>query len=488
MRVPGLTLAFLLFSTAAVTAQSSGSTEITGFGRYTRSDDALGLQNKVGGGGSLSFFVVRNLALEAEGSYTRTEDGFANPITNIPLRGRLSYHMPLGGAASSIRIGAGYVRNLYRSSVSLDDDGFTGIFGIRLGLTNHIGFRMDGTADYVRNPTAVAGKYVNWGGQAGLSVLMGNSSYSDKDKDGVQDRNDLCGGTPIGKSVDSAGCAASQLDSDRDRVNNEGDGCPNTPVGEAVDAEGCSAGQKDADRDSIKDTMDRCPATPAGERADAEGCSPSQKDEDRDGVANAADRCPASPAGERVNAAGCPAGPLDSDADGVADATDQCPNTPAGDLVNARGCPRDSDSDGIADGRDRCPSTPIGQPIDETGCPILFEKGARSVVLKGVTFRSGKATLTPEARAVLRDIATQLVENPQYRLQISGHTDNVGSRAANLRLSLARARTVETFLEANGVPPTQLTAKGFGPDVPVETNKTGAGRGMNRRVELNRTN
>jgi outer membrane protein OmpA-like peptidoglycan-associated protein len=96
--------------------------------------------------------------------------------------------------------------------------------------------------------------------------------------------------------------------------------------------------------------------------------------------------------------------------------------------------------------------------------------------------------LTPEARDVLRDIATQLVENPEYRVQVSGHTDNTGSRAMNLRLSIARARTVETFLEANGVPRIQITSKGFGPDVPIASNKTAAGRGQNRRVELHRTN
>jgi OOP family OmpA-OmpF porin len=156
--------------------------------------------------------------------------------------------------------------------------------------------------------------------------------------------------------------------------------------------------------------------------------------------------------------------------------------------VNPRGCPRDSDTDGISDARDRCPSTPVGQPIDANGCPILFQKGARSVVLRGVTFQTGRATLTQPARAVLRDIASQLVENPEYRVQISGHTDNTGSRAANLRLSMARARTVETFLEANGVPRSQVTAKGFGPDVPIAPNKTAAGRGKNRRVELVRTN
>jgi OOP family OmpA-OmpF porin len=205
-------------------------------------------------------------------------------------------------------------------------------------------------------------------------------------------------------------------------------------------------------------------------------------------VNNANDRCAGTRAGEVVDAAGCPPGPRDSDGDGVTDPTDQCPNTPAGDVVNVRGCPRDTDTDGVSDGKDHCPSTPVGQPVDANGCPILFEKGARSVILRGVTFQTGRATLTPAARAVLKDIASQLVENPEYRVQISGHTDNTGSRAANLRLSIARARTVETFLEANGVPRTQVTSKGFGPDVPIASNKSAAGRGKNRRVELVRTN
>jgi OOP family OmpA-OmpF porin len=205
---------------------------------------------------------------------------------------------------------------------------------------------------------------------------------------------------------------------------------------------------------------------------------------------NSTDSCPNTRPGEPVDPAGCSANQRDSDKDGVTDGVDQCPNTAAGEPVNSRGCTdeRDTDHDGIPDGRDRCPSTAKGQPIDENGCPILFEKGARSVILRGVNFQTGSARLTPEARDVLRDIASQLVENPQYRIQISGHTDASGSAAANLRLSLARARTVETFLEANGVPPMQLTAKGFGPDVPIASNKTVAGRAENRRVELNRTN
>ena len=484
----GLSVALLLSTATAATAQSAGSFEVNGFGRYTRFDDTLRIQEEAGGGGSLAFFPLKNVAVEGEGAYTRTHSNVTgNPVSNIPLRARLTYHIPIGGYSSSVRFGVGYVRNLYRKSVNFDDNGFTGIFGVRVGFTQSLGLRLDGTADYVRSPEAGrADNYVNWGMQAGLSLLFRNSL--DGDKDGVANKADRCPGTPRGKAVDASGCAASQLDADRDRVNDELDRCPGTPAGEPVDPNGCSAGQKDADLDAIVDTGDRCPGTPAGERADAEGCSPSQKDDDKDGVMNPADRCPGTRPGEQVDSTGCPPGPRDSDGDGVADTTDQCANTPAGEAVNPRGCPRDTDTDGISDARDHCPSTPAGQPVDENGCPILFQKGARTVVLRGVTFQTGKATLTPSARAVLRDIATQLVENPEYRVQISGHTDNTGTRAANLRLSLARARTVETFLEANGVPLRQVSSKGFGPDVPIASNKTAAGRAKNRRVELVRTN
>ena len=484
----GLSVALLLSTATAAAAQSAGSFEVNGFGRYTRFDDTLRIQEEAGGGGSLAFFPLKNVAVEGEGAYTRTHSNVTgNPVSNIPLRARLTYHIPIGGYSSSVRFGVGYVRNLYRKSVNFDDNGFTGIFGVRVGFTQSLGLRLDGTADYVRSPEAGrADNYVNWGMQAGLSLLFRNSS--DGDKDGVANNADRCPGTPRGKAVDASGCAASQLDADRDRVNDELDRCPGTPAGEPVDPNGCSAGQKDADLDAIADTGDRCPGTPAGERADAEGCSPSQKDDDKDGVMNPADRCPSTRPGEQVDSTGCPPGPRDSDGDGVADTTDQCPNTPAGEAVNSRGCPRDTDTDGISDARDHCPSTPAGQPVDENGCPILFQKGARTVVLRGVTFQTGKATLTPSARAVLRDIATQLVENPEYRVQISGHTDNTGTRAANLRLSLARARTVETFLEASGVPLRQVSSKGFGPDVPIASNKTAAGRAKNRRVELVRTN
>jgi outer membrane protein OmpA-like peptidoglycan-associated protein len=569
MRVRGLTLALLVTAASAATAQSSGTFEITGFGRYTRYADTLALQEGPSGGASLGFYAIRNLAIEAEGAYSETHSNLTGmPVFNIPLRARLTYHIPLGGYGSALRVGAGYLHNLYRKSESFEDPGVTGVVGIRWGLSPSLGLRMDGIADYVKSPEADrADEYLNWGAQVGVSIRVGKGPVEpkDHDKDQVADRMDSCPNTVSGKSVDANGCAAYQKDADHDGANDEIDRCPDTGAGEPVDPEGCAASQKDDDKDGVSNLVDQCAATPAGEIANSSGCAPSQRDDDRDGVSDAADQCPNTPAGDAVNSRGCflerdtdgdnvpdnrdrcpntPAGVTadangctiviaderDTDADGVPDRLDRCPDTPKGAAADARGCTipiadeRDTDGDGVPDRLDRCPDTPKGsaadargctiaviderdsdgdgvpntrdrcpdtlknEKADANGCPILFQKGTRSVILRGVNFLPGRATLTPEGREILRDVASQLVENPQYRVQISGHTDSRGTRLKNLRLSLARARTVETFLEANGVPPTQVTAKGFGPDVPIASNKTAAGRAKNRRVELNRTN
>src|SRR3954453_5693973 len=101
-RASALLLA-LLGMAAPCAAQSSGTFEIGGFARYTFFDDALALDDKAGGGGTLGIFVVRNLALEAEGAYTSTNTTSTPSldVTNSPVRGRLTYHIPLGGYASA---------------------------------------------------------------------------------------------------------------------------------------------------------------------------------------------------------------------------------------------------------------------------------------------------------------------------------------------------------------------------------------------------
>ena len=228
MRVPATVLALLLAPIASSGAQSPGAFEITGFGRQTFFDDTLGLEDKIGGGGSLGIFLVKNFALEAEAAHTSTDGPLGISVSNTPVRGRLTYHIPLGGNATSIRLGAGYVRDMYGDDVDIDEDGVTGLLGLRLGLSEKLGVKLDGTLDYVPSPQdGRADYYMNVGVQAGLSLLLGNSY--DKDKDKVKDKADRCPATPAGQTVDAGGCAASQRDTDSDKVNDEADRCANTP-------------------------------------------------------------------------------------------------------------------------------------------------------------------------------------------------------------------------------------------------------------------
>ena len=136
-------------------------------------------------------------------------------------------------------------------------------------------------------------------------MLLGGSTPSDTDQDGVADGLDFCPGTPSGETVDANGCSASQLDSDGDGVNDALDQCPGTPAGTEVDANGCAIASPDADQDGVPDSSDQCANTPAGEAVDADGCSASQLDGDGDGVSDALDLCPGTPAGTAVDADGC---------------------------------------------------------------------------------------------------------------------------------------------------------------------------------------
>ena len=158
--------------------------------------------------------------------------------------------------------------------------------------------------------------------------------------------------------------------------------------------------------------------------------------------------------------------------------------------MDARGCivERDTDNDGVMDGTDRCPLTRPGQQVDAVGCPILFAVEAgerRPLVLRGVTFASGRSTLTQSSYATLDEVAGSLIANPQVRIQITGHTDATGSRQRNIDLSLARALAVRAYLAQKGVAPSRMEARGMGPDQPIATNQTAAGRAQNRRVEIN---
>ena len=106
------------------------------------------------------------------------------------------------------------------------------------------------------------------------------------------------------------------------------------------------------------------------------------------------------------------------------------------------------------------------------------------VVMENIYFETNKATLTAASYPQLNQVITFLKNNETIRLEISGHTDNVGSLKANLKLSEDRAKAVVDYMVANGIDKSRLESKGYAFNQPIAPNDTPAGREQNRRVEF----
>jgi outer membrane protein OmpA-like peptidoglycan-associated protein/tetratricopeptide (TPR) repeat protein len=111
------------------------------------------------------------------------------------------------------------------------------------------------------------------------------------------------------------------------------------------------------------------------------------------------------------------------------------------------------------------------------------EVGAK-VILKNIFFEFGKAALKPESYAELDNVVKLLQNNEGVRLEISGHTDNVGSLKTNMKLSEDRAKAVVEYLISKGIASSRLEYKGYAYTQPIAPNTTEAGRAQNRRVEF----
>lgn len=284
----------------------------------------------------------------------------------------------------------------------------------------------------------------------------------DKDGDNICDKDDKC---PTIKGPEAtAGCP----DKDMDGVLDASDRCVN--VAGKPELEGCP----DRDNDGFADWRDDCPDD-AG-IAKFIGCP----DTDGDGVADKDDNCPEE-AG-KITLSGCP----DRDNDGIEDAVDDCPDEP-GKEANG-GCP-DRDKDGIVDGMDKCPDK-WGVPKYE-GCPPPTPKKVKItrekiVILDKVYFASNRAKIKKQSHAILKDVATVLKDNPWVKkLNVEGHTDDVGKDSYNLQLSQDRADAVVEFLVKEGVEANRLESTGFGETKPLVEGRSKDARAENRRVEFN---
>ncbi|MBN3759544.1 OmpA family protein [Burkholderia sp. Ac-20365] len=101
-----------------------------------------------------------------------------------------------------------------------------------------------------------------------------------------------------------------------------------------------------------------------------------------------------------------------------------------------------------------------------------------------IEFETGSATLTPQGRAILDQMAAVLAKMTTRQVAIIGHTDASGNRSTNVALSQARADAVKGYLVAKGISPQQLSTLGVGPDQPIASNDTADGRARNRRIEF----
>lgn len=218
---------------------------------------------------------------------------------------------------------------------------------------------------------------------------------------------------------------------------------------------------------------------------------PAPKDTDGDGLLDSVDKCPAD-AEDKDNFEdedGCP--DLDNDQDGVPDTKDKCQNEPEDKdgFEDDDGCPdADNDADGITDAADKCPNEPETKNNyqDADGCPdeIPAEVAKFTGVIKGINFATNSAKIKKSSNKVLDKAVKVLNDYPDVKLEISGHTDNVGKAEYNLELSQKRADAVKDYFVAKGIAADRLTSVGYGMDKPLTSNKTKADKAKNRRTEF----
>lgn len=147
----------------------------------------------------------------------------------------------------------------------------------------------------------------------------------------------------------------------------------------------------------------------------------------------------------------------------------------------------DSDGDGVCDTADLCPGTTAGTAVDAKGCPKEAADGAKKK-FDDVHFAFDKSDLADSEKAKLDDDANVIgglsKKYPSLKVDVSGHTDWVGTDGYNQGLSERRANSVKSYLVRKGVDAGRINTYAFGESKPISTNETAEGRALNRRAEI----
>ncbi|MBI6885079.1 OmpA family protein [Pseudomonas putida] len=128
----------------------------------------------------------------------------------------------------------------------------------------------------------------------------------------------------------------------------------------------------------------------------------------------------------------------------------------------------------------------LRKQLEGSGVEVQRQGDAIKLIMPGnITFNSNSADVSSTFYNPLNQVAASLKQYDQSAIDIVGHTDSTGSRQRNLDLSQLRAVSVGNYLIAQGVAGTRIVSRGAGPDQPIASNATEAGRQENRRVEIN---
>ncbi|WP_052374621.1 OmpA family protein [Chondromyces apiculatus] len=440
-------------------------------------------------------------------------DGAAGPLSFganvraviLPATQRLGT-TEIGPVELRYGVGLGYkVSEVFR--VIAEGYGATGFKFSNSGQTGTNSLEVDGAIQV--QPLSM-GLVLTAGGGAGILQGVGVPAFralggiafvsepGDEDGDGIDDKNDDCPSQPEDKDgfEDDDGCP--EDDNDRDGIPDVSDKCPLQAevINGLADTDGCPDDVPDRDKDGIPDENDKCPDQAGKVRTkEFHGCP----DKDEDGVPDPVDKCPDAPEDTDGfdDTDGCP--DPDNDQDGIPDEQDECIDQPEvkNGFKDEDGCPDetpDRDKDGIADDKDQCPDKPenFNGIQDEDGCPdrgpSLVQIGADDIkILQRVEFKPNSDAIQGNTSfTVLDAVVSVLKVHPEiFKLEVAGHTDDVGGADLNRTLSQNRAQAVVTYLVSKGIDAGRLVAKGYGPDKPIADNKTNGGRQKNRRVEFN---
>jgi outer membrane protein OmpA-like peptidoglycan-associated protein len=322
--------------------------------------------------------------------------------------------------------------------------------------------------------------------RAGVNFYFGDGEGSDNDSDGLSNGEEkLFRTNPNNADTDGDGLLDGEevktFKTDPRKADSDGDGLKD---GDEIRVYKTNPNMADTDADGLNDGGEVLTHNTNPLKADTDGdglkdgqevlqfkTNPLKPDTDGDGLTD----------GQEVTQYKTDPLKTDTDGDGLTD----------GEEVNLyKTDPLKTDTDGgsVSDGQELANKTNPLMPGDDIIKPSIqnIEVG-RAIVLAGIVFSPGKATIEPVSEQILIEAFIVLKTNPAITVEIRGYTDNAGKASANMILSQRRAESVRLWLVKNGIEPNRIKAKGFGMGYPIGDNRTADGRAMNRRIEFFRT-